>query len=243
MTVIQIDVAGSKPTQMDVYTAVPQIPSSLPGVIVIYDALGMSHDARAQADWLAEAGFLAATPDLFLGRTFAGCMFRIMRDFMRGTGPMFERVEATRQWLLAHESCNGKIGVIGFCFGGAFALMLAPRGAYDAASVNYGSLGPGVADKLAESCPLVGSYGMADRNTRGTARQLTDILAAAGIDHDIKEYEGADHGFMNDHSADSAPFILHLMGAVFGGNDAFHAEATADARQRITAFFHRYLVE
>jgi carboxymethylenebutenolidase len=53
-------------------------------------------------------------------------------------------------WLVDHERCTGKVGVLGFCMGGDFALMMAPRNGLSAASVNYG----GATDALERACPL-----------------------------------------------------------------------------------------
>ena len=137
MTIVSIRFSTG---ELSTYIATPEGAGPWPGVVVIHDALGMSEDLHAQADWLASEGYLAAAPDLFGGGTLFGCLRAIMRDFNRGEGPFFDRIEAVRQWLLHHEQANGKVGVIGFCFGGGFALLLAPRGEFDAASVNYGGL-------------------------------------------------------------------------------------------------------
>lgn len=222
------------------YIATPTSAGPWPGVVVIHDALGMSADLRRQADWLASEGYLAAAPDLFGGTHLFGCLFTVMRDFQRGHGPIFDRVEAARQWLIQHESSTGKVGVIGFCFGGSFALTLAPTGDYNVASVNYGSLTRAIEEKLPQACPIVGSYGALDRGNKGEAARLEQILSDAGIAHDIKEYPDADHAFMNDHRGVKMPVVIEIISRVFGGGE-YHAEANQDARRRITAFFKEHL--
>ena len=163
--------------ELSTYVATPEGAGPWPGVVVIHDALGMSQDLRNQADWLASEGYLAAAPDLFDGGTFLGCLRAILRDFNRGEGPFFDRIEAVRRWLVHHEDSTGKVGVIGFCFGGGFALLLAPRGDLAAASVNYGGLPKNTDEFLKQACPIVASYGAKDRTLKGAAARLEGILA------------------------------------------------------------------
>ena len=225
---------------LDTYVSIPKGTGPWPAVCVIHDALGMSQDLRNQADWLASEGYLAAAPDLFNGGTFLGCLRTIMRDFKRGEGPLFDRIEGVRQWLADHEDSTGQVGVIGFCFGGGFALLLAPRGGYAVASVNYGSL-PEDAERFLEgACPIVASDGALDRTLRGAAANLEAALTVAGVDHDVKEYTETDHAFMNDHSNDRIPFAINVIAFLFGGGE-YNAESTKHARQRILAFFAKYL--
>jgi len=237
MATITIDVSD---TTLSTYIATPETTDPWPGVCVIHDALGMSQDLRNQADWLASEGYLAAAPDLFEGGSILGCLRTVIRDFSRGEGPLFDRVEAIRQWLIQHENSTGKVGVIGFCFGGGFALVLAPKGGFSVASVNYGNVPRNADGYLKQACAVVAGYGALDRTLRGAAPKLEAILTNAGVDHDVKEYPDADHAFMNDHSEDKIPFLIEVISAVFGGG-AYHAESAEDARKRILAFFEKHL--
>lgn len=225
---------------LSTYVAMPEGSGPWPGVCVIHDALGMSVDVRQQADWLASEGYIAAAPDLFNGRTFLGCLRTIMRDYARGSGPLFDGIEAVRQWLAHHEQCTGKVGLIGFCFGGGFALMIAPRGGYSVASVNYGPLPRNAEEYLKQACPIVASYGAKDSTLKGVAPVLEGILTNVGIDHDVKEYPDAAHAFMNDHSEDKWPFLLQVLSLVAGGG-GYHDASAKDARVRIVAFFAKHL--
>lgn len=222
------------------YVAEPVFKKPNPGVVVIHDALGMSTDIRHQCDWLAEQGYLAAAPDLFSGRTFFGCLFSVIKELKKRSGPVFDKIDLTKQYLLNHPTSNGKIGVIGFCFGGGFAIILSAGYGFDSASVNYGPLPKNAHAALKKACPIVGSYGALDRNLKGTANQLKTILTEHQIEHDVKEYEDTDHAFMNNHDPKEVPLFINIISKVFGGG-AYHDESTRDARFRIISFFDKTL--
>src|SRR5271169_1134614 len=143
--------------ELPLFVTAPEQDAPWPGVVVLHDVAGMSEDLRNQTRWLARAGFLAAAPNLLFRGGKMKCLFAFARDLKARQGPTYNDVEAVRTWLIKHPECTGKIGVIGFCMGGGFALLLAPDHGFGAASINYGGNLPEDADSLlVRACPIVG---------------------------------------------------------------------------------------
>lgn len=222
------------------YRAVPvptrDRPGPWPGVVLVHDAFGAGDDMHEQADWLAAAGYVVAMPDLYRGRRAVTCLKGTFAQLKAQRGPVFDHIEATRATLAAADDCTSAVGVIGFCMGGGFALLLANRPGWSASSVNYGLLPDDLDEALAGACPVVASFGGADRALPGAAAKVQASAQRAGVVADVKEYPGAGHGFMNRLTAVSPLTPIMRVSGV-----GYDHDSAADARRRILAFFDTHL--
>ena len=217
------------------YQAVPSGDGPWPGVVVVHDVLGMSADLRRITDRFASNGYLALAPALFHRGVRPLCVVRTLRAGLQGHGTTVDDLIAARTHLAADERCTGKVGVVGFCMGGGFCLLLASRGLFDAAAPNYGDL-PKDVDALRRSCPVVGSYGAKDRILPGAAGRLESVLTEGDVPHDVKEYPEVGHSFMNDFPA---PSVVKFVGRIAGL--AYSEPEAEDAWRRILGFFGEHL--
>jgi carboxymethylenebutenolidase len=232
--VTSVRIPGGGSDRLRGHLAVPTGDGPWPGVVVLHEVLGLNDDIRRQTDRLAEAGYLAVAPDLYSARGALRCLVATFRALGAGSGPAFDDIEAARAWLACRADCTGRIGVLGFCAGGGFALLAAPRG-FQASAVNYGPLPAEPDVALLGACPVVASYGARDRVFRGAAARLEATLSSLGVPHDVREYPDAGHSFLNRHGL--GPFGVLERVAGFS-----HHEASAvHAWSRILAFFEAHL--
>lgn len=214
------------------YLAVPTTPAPWPGVVVLHEIFGLTDDVRTQADRFAASGYLALAPDLFGWGNTARCLVASFRTMLKGEGRIFDDVDGARRHLAERDDCTGSVGVIGFCFGGGLAMMVAPHG-FDVSAPNYGHLPPKPLERMRGSCPTVASYGAKDWTLKGAAAKLETALTTLDVEHDVKEYPTAKHGFLFEHTGRTSwsdPWMV-----------AYDAAAADDAWQRIFTFFDRYL--
>ncbi len=215
-----------------------------PGVVMVHEIFGLDDVMLRQADRIAAAGYLTLAVDLYSSGGTGRCLVSTMRAMTKGEGRAFADIEAARQWLSDSPDCTGRLGVIGFCMGGGFAIAVAGSGfdspdpGFDVAAVNYGQLPKDLDAALANACPIVGSYGGRDRSLRNSAAKLDAALSKAGVPHDVKEYPTAGHAFLNDSPV--GPKLLRpVLTAVTGMGP--EPVAAADAWKRIDAFFAEHL--
>ena len=218
------------------YVARPSTTGPWPGVVMVHEVFGVDDVTRRQADRLAKAGYLTVVPDLYSAGGAIRCLKATFGALKARRGRAFQDIEAARTWLTTQPDCTGRVGIIGFCMGGGFALVAATRG-FDASSVNYGKLPEEAEVALQGACPVVASYGARDRALKGAAATLESALTWLGVEHDVKEYPTANHSFLND--ATNGPLVLRPLLKIAGiGPDPV---AAPDAWARIEAFFAKHL--
>jgi carboxymethylenebutenolidase len=221
-------------TPLKAYLAIPAGAGPRPGVVVIQDALGLTRAIREHADRLASYGYLTVAPDLYTRGGMLRCVQATFRSLSSGQGVAYDDIERSRRWLLGRDDCSGRVGVIGFCMGGGFALMTANRG-FDVSAPNYGQLPKNLDAALSGACPVVASYGARDRMLKGAAAKLEAALTEQGIPHDVKEYPDAGHSFLEQFSVGPLAPVLRVTGM------GYEAASADDAWRRIRAFFDKHL--
>ncbi|MET9261893.1 dienelactone hydrolase family protein [Amycolatopsis sp. NPDC004079] len=227
---IQIPVADG---EIGGYLAVPDGDGPFPAVVLIHDVFGLNQDAREITDRYAAAGYLALSPDLYSRGGMVRCVKRTFQDLFAREGRAFADIEAARVLVAGRDDATGKVGVVGFCMGGGFALVAASRD-FDASAPYYGQL-PKDLSALDGACPIVGSFGRKDVSLRGAAAKLETALTERGIPHDVKEYPDAGHGFANHYR----PAPLAALAKVTGMG--YHEPSDSDAWRRVMAFFEEHL--
>jgi carboxymethylenebutenolidase len=205
-----------------------------PGLLMIYEALGMNEEMAKVARDLAAEGWTVLIPDLLARGAKPICIARCLRTLLSGAGAPLDDLEAARRHLVGLPGVDPeRIGAIGFCMGGGFALLLAMTGDYRASAPFYG-VAP---QQMRNSCPVVASYGGADRTLKKDPARLTDNLEKLGVPHDVKVYPQAGHSFYS-----RAPGrLLEMVGPYTPFRLGYHEPSAQDAHRRMVAFFHEHL--
>jgi carboxymethylenebutenolidase len=197
----------------------------LPGVLVIHENRGLNPYIEDVTRRLGIANFVAFAPD---GLTSVGGypgddekggeLFGKVDD-----SKMFEDFVASAAWLKARPECTGKIGVVGFCFGGTTANRLAVRLPDLAAAVPFYGRQPSAADAASIKAPLLLHYASLDTRVNSGWPAYEEALKANHVTYTAYIYEGVNHGFHNDTTP------------------RYDEAAATLAWQRTLDFFNKYL--
>ena len=202
--------------------------SLLPGVLVIHENRGLNAHIEDVARRAALAGYVALAPD---GLSYVGGALEdqeASRDLFGQSDRerITDDVLAGVPYLAAREDCNGKVGSVGFCYGGGVALKSTAReAAIRAAVCFYGSaLSKEEVQKV--KAPLMMNYAGNDPRINEGIPAFRALLDEYAVPYSLNMYPGTGHGFHNDSSA-----------------ARYAPEAAALAWKRTLAFFTTYLKE
>jgi carboxymethylenebutenolidase len=207
------------------FLAVPDNKGSLPGVVVIHEAYGLNDRIKDITRRFAAEGYVALAVDLFGGRNRAVCMARFMAGMLRGSVDRFgvgDLKQALTYMSSLPEVDPDRVGAIGFCMGGSFAVAWACTDDRLKAIAPYYAANPKPITAVERICPVVGSYPENDF-TASAGRALDVELTKRNIVHDIKVYPGARHSFFN------------------ASGRAYNREAADDSWERVMKFFGTHL--
>jgi carboxymethylenebutenolidase len=206
----------------------PEGKGPFPGVLVIQEWWGLDDWVKGQARKLAQEGYAALAVDLYRGKVTQDPTEA--HQLMMGLPPdrAMRDLKGAYTYLQSRKDVNKeKVGVIGWCMGGRYALALATEEpGLDAVVAYYGAPPTDEAAIARIQAPILGSFGGEDKGpSPEQVKAFEAALKKAGKSADLKVYEGAPHAFANENN----PW------------KGYRKEAAADAWSRTTAFFAKHL--
>lgn len=210
---------------MEGLLAWPKGEGPFPAVLVVHENRGLNPYIEDVARRLAKAGYLALAPDALFplggypGNDDDGRALQRERD----RGEMLEDFIAGAKAVHDHPKSSGKLGAVGFCFGGSICNTLAVRMEELDASVPYYGGWPTAEEASEVSCPLMIHLAGLDSRVNAGWPDYEAALMEAGKEYSVHHYEGVNHGFHNDSTSRFAP------------------EEAALSWNRTLAFFGQYL--
>jgi carboxymethylenebutenolidase len=210
------------------YLAKPSGKGPWPAVIVIQEWWGLDAQTQSIADRFAKEGYLAFAADLYHGELAKLGDGETATKLVQKYGPNAPADLGTVfDALKSHPDCNGKIGSVGFCFGGRVSLSLSTLRPVDAVCTFYGGGMQQTFDQLRTKlkAPVLGFFGDADQSIpAGTIKEFDTLLDEVGVEHEVITYPNSGHAFFRD----SDPSV-------------YKPEAAKDAWERTKKFFKKNL--
>jgi carboxymethylenebutenolidase len=203
------------------YLVTPDGSGPHPGVVVIHEVYGLNDQIKEICQRFAGAGYAALAVDLFTDRNRAVCMTRYMAGMLLGSVNRYgvSDLKSALTYLAKNRAIDAKrLGAIGFCMGGSFAVAWACTDSRLKAIAPFYAVNPRPLDVVSRLCPVVGSYPENDFTAKA-GRTLDVELDKHDIAHDIKVYPGAEHSFFNTESK------------------AYNKDAAEDSWVRVMKFF------
>ena len=214
----------------------PEVDGPAPIVLVIHEIYGLTDWIRGVADQFAADGFIAVAPDLLsgMGPDGGGTASLGERDNVVATIRTLEadertrRLDAVRTYALDIPAGNGRLGSVGFCWGGGASFNYAvDQAALNAAVVYYGTSPAEEANYAGITAPVLGFYGGNDERVNASIPRAEEAMAAGGKSYEPVILDGAGHGFLRAQL----------------GQDGANMRATEQAWPRTVAFFREHLGE
>lgn len=187
------------------FVAYPEVKDKATAVVVIHEIFGLTDWVRGVTDQLAEAGYIAIAPDFLSGTAPNGggtvelgggdavrsAISALKPDQITGD------LNAAVKYATSLPSCNGKVAVGGFCWGGTQTFRFATNNKQIKAGFAFYGSGPEKAEDIARiECPIYGFYGGNDNRVNSTIPKSTELMKAAKKNYEPVTYDGAGHGFM-----------------------------------------------
>ena len=188
--------------EVKAFIGFPERKDKAPAVIVIHEIFGHTDWVQSVVDKLAEAGYIAIAPDLLSGIAPGGGgsaelgnnVGRVINTIP--TAQLNADLDAVADYVAKEPSCNGKIAVVGFCWGGGKSFAYATHNSKLAAALVFYGPAPKPEDMASIKAPVYGFYGGNDARISAAVPKVTDEMKAAGKTYEPVVYEGAGHGFM-----------------------------------------------
>ena len=230
---VEVELPGSD-VPISTWVVYPERSDSAPVVLVIHEIYGLTNWIRGVADQFAAEGFIAVAPDLLSGMGPAGGGTASLgeRDNVVATIRTLEpdertrRLNAVRTYALEIPAGNGRLGSVGFCWGGGASFAYAvDQPDLDAAVAYYGTSPAEAADYVRINAPVLGLYGEDDERVNATIPMAEEAMADGGKSYEAVIYEGAGHGFLRAQE----------------DREGANQRATEQAWPRTVAFFQEHL--
>lgn len=200
-----VDVELADGSELTTWVVYPERPDKAGAVIVIHEIFGLTDWVRAVADRLAADGFIALAPDLLSGRGPDGggtdSLGDRAREVIRELEPAeaHARLDAVRAYAMGLPAANGRLGAVGFCWGGSTSFAYAAaQPELDAAVVYYGGSPEEPGGYEAIQSPVLGLYGEDDARINATIPTAEAQMERLGKSYTRHVYEGAGHGFLRE---------------------------------------------